>query len=711
MKNFLLNNKINFLFLFISFLCLIAIVGKDNLSFTSINWLHDSDESSYNQLGWYFFKNDIWRFPLGSNPNFGDGIGNSIVYTDSVPFLALIFKSIKLFIPNNFQYFSFWYFICFYFQLFFSYSILKSFTNSVLYSFIGSLFFLISPIFVDRVDYHVGLSGQWLLLFALYLGLTQRVKDNKISWVFLVSLSSLVHFYFSAMILVIYFFLRVFNFYFEKERFFNLLKDFLIITLFLFLTLYLSGYFEIRMADSLGIGFGDYKLNLLSIFDPGIAYKNISWSWFLPDIKLSTGEEIEGFNYLGLGQIMMILLSLVLFLNKKYKTNIFSIKKNRNINIFIFISLFFTLWALSNKISFGSYTILEIPIHKYIFGIMSIIKSTGRLFWIVNYFLLALSIIIIFKCFKEKNSLIIIISLFLLQVADVSAGLKDRIGLHNKVKNEGVFLKDHIWDNLFKENKILNTTYPISWSGLFGSFSYAMEKNNIQKTNLITVARINRAAVAKVRYFLYDNFRKKNLATNTIYAIDGLGHLRHLKHIYKDENVGFLYRDGIWIMVPKEKEMMTSKDIKAFEEIKPKLLKINQKKKLYFKDQDNYYGLGWSHNSNKPGIWSEGKISTLLLRTENNLEDLKLEIFTEPYLTKKNKVLEFDIYVNDIFNKKAQLKNNKKIEIIIKKEIIKNDLLKIDFNFKNPVSPYEVLESPDSRQLGMLVTDINILQM
>ena len=32
----------------------------------------------------------------------------------------------------------------------------------------------------------------------------------------------------------------------------------------------------------------------------------------------------------------------------------------------------------------------------------------------------------------------------------------------------------------------------------------------------------------------------------------------------------------------------------------------------------------------------------------------------------------------------------------------------IDFNFKNPVSPYEVLESPDARKLGILIKNIKI---
>ena len=72
------------------------------------------------------------------------------------------------------------------------------------------------------------------------------------------------------------------------------------------LTLYVTGYFEVRMVDTLALGFGRDKLNLLSIFDAHNTLNKISWSWFLPDIELTTGEEGEGFNYLGLGQLIML---------------------------------------------------------------------------------------------------------------------------------------------------------------------------------------------------------------------------------------------------------------------------------------------------------------------------------------------------------------------------------------------------------------------
>ena len=81
MKNFADNHKINILFLFFSLICTICILGHGNISFRAVEWLHDGNESAIEQTAWYFFRNDLWRFPLGLNPNYGNEISSSIVFS------------------------------------------------------------------------------------------------------------------------------------------------------------------------------------------------------------------------------------------------------------------------------------------------------------------------------------------------------------------------------------------------------------------------------------------------------------------------------------------------------------------------------------------------------------------------------------------------------------------------------------------------------
>ena len=102
MQKIFFNNRINFLFLFIAFICLAVSIGMENISFHNTKWLHNGSDLTTIQLGWYFFLNDIWRFPLGDNPNYGEELSLSIAFSDSIPILALFFKLFKSFIPANF---------------------------------------------------------------------------------------------------------------------------------------------------------------------------------------------------------------------------------------------------------------------------------------------------------------------------------------------------------------------------------------------------------------------------------------------------------------------------------------------------------------------------------------------------------------------------------------------------------------------------------
>ena len=112
------NLKLYLFYFFVSVLLTSLFIGFENLNVLNTKWLFTGDDRSAHQIGWYFFKDDTWRFPLGSNPNFGHDIGNSIVYSDSIPLFALIFKSLDFLLPEQFQYFSLWFIFCFFYKVF-----------------------------------------------------------------------------------------------------------------------------------------------------------------------------------------------------------------------------------------------------------------------------------------------------------------------------------------------------------------------------------------------------------------------------------------------------------------------------------------------------------------------------------------------------------------------------------------------------------------
>mgnify|MGYP006163874529 CR=1 FL=1 len=119
MKN--VNILILAFYIILSLLLTSYILGFDNISFISSKWLAAHDVTT-DIISWKFFKDDIWRFPLGSNPNYGMDIGSGIAFSGSIPLMAIFFKLFANILPDNFHYFSLWIFICFFFTILYCFS-------------------------------------------------------------------------------------------------------------------------------------------------------------------------------------------------------------------------------------------------------------------------------------------------------------------------------------------------------------------------------------------------------------------------------------------------------------------------------------------------------------------------------------------------------------------------------------------------------------
>ena len=507
------------------------ILGNNFFSFTNMDWMNSIDMVQ-DLVSWKFFKNDIWRFPIGMNPNYGIEIGNSIVFTGSVPILAIIFKTFKFILPENFHYFNLWYFICFFLQSYIAYKIIYSLTKNSLYSFLGSLFFLISPIFIGRLVMHMSLAAHWVILFAFYIELIVTKKKKLKYWIFIISFSALIHFYLTLMLLGLFFIFTASRLLDDKNFKLFFTENFLNLIILLFV-MFVFGYFEVPITDSVGVGYGKYKLNLASIFNPLelINHGQILWSNILPSIKMSGGEQSEGFNYLGLGGILLLLILIITSIFRFKDLNFYKLKP------FILIFILFTLVALTNKIYFSNIEILSFNINKYLYGMLGIIRASGRFFWPVYYLIFIGSIIIIYKNFSTKKSIGIISIILLLQIIDLSNGFFE-------LKNNKLFAirdnkKNIFWENLDNQFDTIRTVYINNNSSLIYSLKNVLLDKRFNKTDIFRLARYNRAIASKTRGELNLKFNNKLLDEKTIFIIENNNHLRNLKYLFKNQNAGF----------------------------------------------------------------------------------------------------------------------------------------------------------------------------
>lgn len=68
---------------------------------------------SQHYLGWEFYRRSQWFFPFGLTDQLAYPETTSIIFTDSIPLLAVPFKLLKGILPDSFQYFGWWGIICF----------------------------------------------------------------------------------------------------------------------------------------------------------------------------------------------------------------------------------------------------------------------------------------------------------------------------------------------------------------------------------------------------------------------------------------------------------------------------------------------------------------------------------------------------------------------------------------------------------------------
>lgn len=686
------------IFFLLSSLILSFFFLKENINPFNTKWLFNEDDLAMQQIAWYFYKNDIWRFPLGLNPNYGDNINNTIIYSDSIPLFAFFFKFfLNLFKINeiNFQYYSIWYYLSFYLQLFFSYKIIYYLTKEKYFSFLSSFLFFFSPIYLFRLSHHATLVGHWIILLGIYLLIIDRNIKWKRYWFFIINLSCFINLYFTFILTIFYLTFVTYDSFKNKKYLSNFIKSFFIF-LTLYISMYVSGYFKIRYIDGIAFGFGQYKLNLLSVIDPG-NNNGISWSQILPNIQLSALEEDEGFNYFGLGNLLLIFVCFISNITNKNKI----ISKN-NFQ-FIIISAIFFLLALSNKISLGNIEIINIELNKYLLGMLSIFRASGRLFWPVYYLIIIFSIYSIYKNFEKKIIIRIILILVSIQILDISRAIHD----YSKIINNKVNYKNSTLEKFIKKNTKLISINNYNYNKNFSEISFFTEKLRITSTNVINLARVDRSIIAQNRYELNKNLYKKNIETNTIYIIDNLSHLKHLKKIFDKTNVIFLNANKFWIMTASKDSLFINTS--NFEKIK------NNEKHIFNNNNINmekYLGLGWSHNAIKGGIWSDGYISSIIFNTEDITKDLVITINCDPYLNNYHKKQYVDIFYKDILLKNYEFnlndKTTNKIILKIKKELIDSKNIEIILNFRNPGSPSDYFESPDSKKLGILIKDIKI---
>src|SRR5262249_28743276 len=195
------------------------------------------------------------------------------------------------------------------------------FIDKLLYLHIGTLLFVFAPIMIERAFRHSPLGSQWLILFSLFLYFNNRRSQHKRQWQFgiLACLAAVIHPYFVPMVLAILFADLVDQIIQTRKLLYPAIFMGIKVAA-VTIVAYCTGLFT---ASGYRVGLGYYSMNLNAVINPiSINMDSVyEWSRFLKARPQILGN-YDGFNYLGLGVLSLLIISLLDFFYKLYKGNI-----------------------------------------------------------------------------------------------------------------------------------------------------------------------------------------------------------------------------------------------------------------------------------------------------------------------------------------------------------------------------------------------------
>jgi Family of unknown function (DUF6311) len=520
--------------------CFFTIVGSRILRSGNIAWL-DVGDSAAQFLGWHFFRESPWSFPLGLNPRYGLEISNSIVFSDSIPLLAFLFKPFADFLPETFQYFGFWLYGCFLLQAWFSWKLASLVTHDVAIRALATGLFVFSPPMIMRLSFgHLALVGHFFIVAALYLCLRPIEERRTWPWICLLTLAALVNAYLLGMVAVLWL-ADLLGIVLRKVRSVEYaLQEVIWASFFVGLACWQAGYFTVGKG-TIASGFGFYRMNLLSIIDSN------GWSYVVRDLPGAEGD-YEGFNFLGLGVILAGIFAIPALLKSRRDLLIIATKRP----VLSIALLGFMIYALSNNIGIGSANI-RLPVPERILTAATVFRSSGRMFWPVFYAIIFAIICIIIRDYEIRVARYLLGVALVVQATDTSAAWLDiRKRLMTEPATEWISpLKDSFWNQAAAKYHKVRWIVPGQSTHWQTFASYAAR--NGMATDAVYLNRVGRVQLNGAREKAMFALQTGNFEGDSLYILDTDSMGQVVGHL--DRSVDLLARiDGFIVLAPAWKK-------------------------------------------------------------------------------------------------------------------------------------------------------------
>ncbi|WP_456282552.1 DUF6311 domain-containing protein [Cupriavidus sp. JZ107] len=664
----------------------VAFSGGQIVNPANVDWIMASGgDPIQHYIGWNFFRyGDLLQFPIGLNTKYGEAIGSSIVFSDSIPLLAIPFKFLRAVLTPQFQYFGIWIALCFALQAFFAWRILSLFTDGIVVRAIGAALLTLSPPMLWRLLGHEALIGHWILLAGLYLYL--RGLATPFQWIVLLCVAALVHPYLLAMSLGLWTADRWRALRAREVTGKSLTMEIGLAFLLLAGTMISVGYFAVRGVGSEGYGY--YRFNITSPLHP----LDI---WSIWRQTPYVGGNYEGFSYPGAGMFVLALL-VVALLAFRWRHARFAWRPAFPL---VAVCAIFYVYALSNRIAFGGHELIQFQVPAIFEKVVSTFRSTGRFIWPVLYAVEILLLVLLLRLSPKRLLVPALAVILLFQATDLlNASAFFRARWAQRWDNP---LKSAFWNDVPKQYKRIAFVLPLDGGERYAPIAF-LASNARMSINGGYFARVDFDKLKAMEDELLAAIETGNFREDTLYIFN--------KDTYWNKARGTLggngfagYVDGFRVLAPAWRGCTQTCAFRS------EIARVD------FRDaaSERFLKRGWSTTAGEGGRWTDGREAELSIPLgDESLQELSVRLRFIPFIKPGQEQQQVVVVVagKEIQRWRLTREQVETRELRVPASVLKSTpgSLDVRLEFPDARSPVELGISDDTRVLALNVDSMEI---
>lgn len=378
------------------------------LDISNVAWLLRGTDNGENALGLHAWLHDpapaFLRTTLLNAPE-----GTGLLFTDSNPLLSALAFPFRGLLPADAQIIGWWLLACLFLQLFFAWKLLCRHAPNELALWCGVILLAALPTLFNRIV-HVNLMAHWLILWALWRFIDpERSASNK-GWAVLIALTAFIHSYLLVMVGAIWASAMLERLWKNQKGAPRLFAECAAILLMVGGIAWSLGVFEPHWPSG---NYGAFAMPLDALWNPGVG----TYSTFLPAIEQRPGRGFEGFQYLGLGLLILLPLAAVLA-HRLPRPAPDSPDSLARLTWLVPALIALTLLAISTYPDFAGQRLPRYQLPGSVAVALDAVRASGRLFWPVAYVLVFEGIRILYRL-EPRRAGLILATLAVVQIADL----------------------------------------------------------------------------------------------------------------------------------------------------------------------------------------------------------------------------------------------------------------------------------------------------